>query len=78
MVHENDLKMLRDRIKELEENLKVVYRKLELAYPESSDPINSARVQEALRRGDKIEAIKLYRELTGAGLAEAKDAIDNA
>jgi len=78
MVHENDLKMLRDRIKELEENLKVVYRKLELAYPESSDPINSAQVQDALRRGNKIEAIKLYRELTGAGLAEAKDAIDNA
>ena len=26
--------------------------------------------------GQKIEAIKLYRELTRAGLAEAKDAVD--
>lgn len=78
MVHENDLKVLRERIKELEENLKLVYRKLDMAYPESSDPINSPQVQNALRTGNKIEAIKLYRELTGAGLAEAKDAVDNA
>ncbi|OWK42416.1 hypothetical protein FRUB_04494 [Fimbriiglobus ruber] len=27
---------------------------------------------EALERGNKIEAIKLYREATGVGLAEAK------
>jgi ribosomal protein L7/L12 len=26
-------------------------------------------------RGKKIEAIKLYRELTGAGLADAKAAV---
>jgi ribosomal protein L7/L12 len=31
-----------------------------------------------LRRGNKIEAIKTYRELTGVGLAEAKQAIDRA
>ena len=26
--------------------------------------------------GNKIQAIKLYRELTGVGLAEAKDVVD--
>ena len=31
---------------------------------------------EALQSGNKIEAIKLYRELTGAGLKEAKDAVE--
>jgi len=31
-----------------------------------------------LLRGNKIEAIKIYRELTGVGLAEAKPAIDKA
>lgn len=35
-------------------------------------------IRDALRRGRKIEAIKLYREATGAGLREAKDAIDEA
>ena len=35
-----------------------------------------AAVTEALRRGQKIEAIRLYREHAGVGLKEAKDAVD--
>ena len=46
--------------------------------PASSDPSLSPQIQDALRRGNKIEAIKIYRELTGVGLAEAKQAIDRA
>jgi ribosomal protein L7/L12 len=34
------------------------------------------RIQDALTKGDKIEAIKIYRELTGMGLKESKDAIE--
>jgi ribosomal protein L7/L12 len=33
-------------------------------------------IQEALFAGRKIEAIKLFRELTGAELKEAKDFVD--
>ncbi len=33
-------------------------------------------VQSHLRQGRKIEAIKIYREHTGVGLKEAKDAVD--
>lgn len=33
---------------------------------------------DALQRGDKIEAIRLYRASTGVGLAEAKRVIDAA
>ncbi len=33
-------------------------------------------VLELLRAGNKIAAIKAYRDLTGAGLAEAKDAVE--
>lgn len=33
-------------------------------------------VQDLLRSGQKIEAIKRYRELTGVGLKEAKDAVE--
>jgi ribosomal protein L7/L12 len=33
-------------------------------------------IGEALSAGKKIEAIRLYRKATGAGLKEAKDAID--
>ena len=33
-------------------------------------------IEAALRQGQKIQAIKLYRECTGAGLAEAKAAVE--
>jgi len=33
-------------------------------------------VVEAIQRGSKIEAIKHYREATGLGLAESKDAVE--
>jgi ribosomal protein L7/L12 len=41
-------------------------------------PVGAAAraVGEALRAGNEIEAIKLYRAATGVGLKEAKDAID--
>ena len=37
---------------------------------------NMASVQAALRAGQKITAIKIYRDLTGLGLKEAKDAVE--
>lgn len=46
----------------------------------SAPPVVSApasTVEQLLHQGRKIEAIKLFREQTGAGLAEAKDAIEN-
>lgn len=35
-----------------------------------------AQVKDLLRQGQKIAAVKLYRQATGVGLKEAKDAID--
>lgn len=82
MVTEADILLLKSRINELEEKLQIVYRRLKMDYanpdPASSDPALSPQIRDALRRGNKIEAIKIYRELTGVGLAEAKQAIDRA
>jgi hypothetical protein len=39
-------------------------------------PEAQAQIQAALFRGQKIEAIRLFRECTGAGLAEAKLAVE--
>lgn len=48
-----------------------------------SDPGNTfvlgppnQRITELMRQGRKIEAIKLYREQTGVGLAQAKEAVE--
>lgn len=39
-------------------------------------PEQLAAVRSAIARGAKIEAVKLYREATGLGLAESKDAVE--
>jgi ribosomal protein L7/L12 len=39
-------------------------------------PEQFAAVRSALARGAKIEAVKLYREATGLGLAESKEAVE--
>src|SRR5712692_6366537 len=39
-------------------------------------PVESKSVQDLLREGRKIEAIKRYRQENGVGLKESKDAID--
>ena len=79
MVTEAEIQLLRSRVNELEDRLNFLYRRLNIEYADpNSDPVLSPQVQEALRGGNKIEAIKIYRELTGVGLAEAKQAIDRA
>jgi ribosomal protein L7/L12 len=40
------------------------------------DATQDADFQDALARGNKIEAIKIYREKTGLGLKESKDAVE--
>ena len=80
MITETEVQQLRSRVNELEDRLKVLYRHLNLEYNSdpSSDPVLNPQVQEALRKGNLIEAIKVYRELTGVGLAEAKAAVEQA
>ena len=79
MVTEAEIQLLRSRVNELEDRLNFLYRRLNIEYADpNSDPVLSPQVQEALRGGNKIEAIKIYRELTGVGLAEAKQAIERA
>ncbi len=38
---------------------------------------SSSDVMQLIRQGKKIEAIKLYREQTGVGLKDAKDAVED-
>ena len=48
---------------------------MQMANHELSDEINNEIIA-ALIDGKKIAAIKLFREATGAGLKESKEAID--
>jgi len=57
-----------------------VERKLDLIIKhlgiEELGPAQQDSVDELLRQGKKIEAIKRYREITGAGLKDAKEAVE--
>ena len=77
------------RIAELERKVSELYKRLGQAEPapgfgvafESDQPASASaeedsRVIELIQAGDEIQAIKLYREIAGVGLAEAKDAVD--
>lgn len=73
VVTETEVQQLRSRVNELEESLKFLYRQLDIDYADpNSDPRVFVSNQDALRRGNKIDAIKLHRELTGAGLPKQK------
>lgn len=68
------LNQLSTKVFHLEQQLQFLYRHLGIEYrdPEGLDDVGAA-----ISRGSMIEAIKLYREKTGASLADAKAAVDD-
>ena len=75
MTIETDIVALRVRVRELEDHIKNLYTHLNITYFESPEA-GDAKVVEMLKKGNKIEAIKIYREIHNVGLAEAKRAVD--
>ena len=81
-----EIKSLQDRIARIEGMVKEIQGQLGLEQKGSgwwggdesggSDPLADPEIQDLLAKGNKIHAIKVYRERTGAGLKEAKDAIE--
>ena len=74
MSTEQDLINLRVRVAELEVKLDFLYRKLGIEYINS--PGADSRIIELLKKGNKIEAIKIYRDLTNADLVDAKREVE--
>ncbi len=64
------------KVGELERKLNFVLDQLKLNY--TAEPLSPALAEAAnwLRQGQKIEAVKTYQKLTGKGLKESKDAVD--
>jgi ribosomal protein L7/L12 len=68
------------RLNRLERKVDFLLRELNLVEKEEAtlpdfDPVLT-EVAELVRQNRKIEAIKLYREMTGVGLKEAKEVVD--
>ena len=75
MSTEQDLISLRARVTELESKLDFIYRKLGIEYFDNPG-MSDSHIISLLKKGNKLEAIKAYRELTNADLAEAKKAVE--
>ena len=74
---------IRIRLARLENKVDFLFQELGLQEKYLAEQAQDAALQTAtaeiialLRMNRKIEAIKLYRQMTGLGLKEAKDAID--
>jgi ribosomal protein L7/L12 len=66
-------------VKQLERKIDFILNEMNLVYDdfgEEDDLIDMDDIRAALLNGNKIEAIKLYRMQTGAGLRDAKAMID--
>ncbi|MEU6117927.1 ribosomal protein L7/L12 [Streptomyces sp. NPDC047117] len=67
------------RAKRLERRLRETEHRLDLLLAHHGivdDRPELAEIDDLLRRDRKVEAIKRYRQLTGAGLVEAKEAVE--
>lgn len=66
------------RLVALERKVAHLYEHLGIAEPEPAAATGEVdpRVLDAIQEGNEIQAIKFQREATGAGLAEAKQAVE--
>jgi ribosomal protein L7/L12 len=71
-----EIDRLSDRVAALESQMQAVLARLDLARSVPQAVPDADELLPLLRDGKTIDAIKVYRERTGLGLAEAKDEID--
>ncbi|WP_433757028.1 hypothetical protein [Nocardia sp. CA-135398] len=69
-----DNNRLERRIDRLERKLDMIIEHLGLPSQDSATPYDE--IDELIRQGKKIHAIKLHRDMTGSSLRAAKDAVE--
>jgi ribosomal protein L7/L12 len=80
---DRELLEIKQRIAAIENRLQQLFEHLDVApraAPEGGDldPNTDPEIQDLLAKGNQAQAVKRYRELTGAGIAEAQRAIEQA
>ena len=78
-----DIGEIKQRLALVEARLQQLFDHLDFAPQEGSqpgelDPNDDPEIQDLLAKGNVAQAVKRYREMTGAGIAEAQRAIEEA
>ncbi len=74
-----DIEMIHNlsrRVIQLEGQVAFLYKHLGVEFVPESDPTDDPRVVELLKKGDKLGAIKLHREIYSSGPQDAIAAIN--
>jgi ribosomal protein L7/L12 len=73
---------IKQRLALVETRLQQLFDHLDIAPRDpaevAGDAINDPEIQDLLAKGNELQAVKRYRELTGTRLDEAKEAIERA
>ena len=77
MYEEREIHRLRTRVTHLENQVRALMRKVGMSYTGPQGDPMPPEVHELCLKGQRKEAIRLYLELTGATLKEAKEAVDS-
>jgi hypothetical protein len=72
---DDEIRRLQERVIGLEKRIDFLYDQLNFSH--SVGPIEDPQLVEAIRKGDKIEAIKIYRMLTNCDLLTGKNAVED-
>lgn len=72
----NEIYDLRQRVAKLERTVAFLLERLKLEYVDKPDHVEYADIVELVRQNKKIEAVRLYRDKTGASLMAAKEFVD--
>ena len=75
-VHLEQMARLSLKVAELERKIDFLLEKLNLEYVDNPPPPQFPEVERWLRKGEKLQAVKAYQLNTGAGLNEAKSAVE--
>ncbi len=81
MPTDHEISLLRDRIAHLEGQVAFLYRHLGVTFVPEAMPGDDPRIVAALKKGNLLEAIKVYRELYSSptvivSMEEARKAVE--
>jgi ribosomal protein L7/L12 len=76
MVTDEAYAKLRDRVILLEGQVNFLYKHLGVTFVPETNPGDDPRVVAAIQKGNLLEAIKVYREISNTGFEQAKAAVE--